>query len=354
MATESATRKTSTRKRSTPSTAKDGQGNGQPSPAPSFPVTELNAAVEQLQRPFTRGAVRIKPQATADRNGGKVGLVTFYIDSRLVVERLNAVVGPDAWAESYKPVLDDAMGAAAHFFPVECTLTVLGVSRTDVGQYQSNTTDDKAWKSGYSDALKRAAVKFRIGAYLYGTPNVWVECKVGNNGKVQGFTDAGRDKAFDVYDKWLRQVMQPRFGEPLDHGDLEHVETIDAPNGGNGNGATQPQPSLTPAPTPAPTSSPPPAQSDHVSAQEDAELVARLLNATEKIGAKDVALTALAKHRSENENRLKREWITSQVDRAEEAAALKGDVESKPEPCGECGAAAGADHREGCSNDIPF
>ena len=54
---------------------------------------------------------------------------------------------------------------------VECTLTVCGVSKTDVGT--SGESADAA-KAAYSDALKRAAVKFGIGRYLYALPKQWV------------------------------------------------------------------------------------------------------------------------------------------------------------------------------------
>jgi len=46
---------------------------------------------------------------------------------------------------------------------VECTLTILGISHADVG----TPSQSEELKGAYSDALKRAAVKFGIGSYLY-------------------------------------------------------------------------------------------------------------------------------------------------------------------------------------------
>jgi len=51
---------------------------------------------------------------------------------------------------------------------VECTLTVLGVSKVDVGFGEDA-------KAAFSDAFKRVGVKFGIARYLYDLPKVWVD-----------------------------------------------------------------------------------------------------------------------------------------------------------------------------------
>jgi hypothetical protein len=51
---------------------------------------------------------------------------------------------------------------------VKCRLTVLGVSKEDVGEGDS-------LKAAFSDALKRAAVKFGVGRYLYRLEKQWVD-----------------------------------------------------------------------------------------------------------------------------------------------------------------------------------
>ncbi len=183
-----------------------------------YPIADLTAAVPELKRPFTVAAVRMKPQTvTKDKTKG---LVTYYIDARMVVERLNAVVGAGAWSDSYRP-LNVGQEALAVGIPVECALQVLGVTKTDVGQIAPGEKDDKMWKSAYSDAFKRAAVKFGIGAYLYGGAQVWAAVKVGANDKVQGFSPEGVAHAKREYVKWIT-ALAPLWGQPLDHGDVEH------------------------------------------------------------------------------------------------------------------------------------
>ena len=197
-------------------------------PVERLAATTLTAEVlRELRRPFTVQAIRFKPQVVSKGDGPKRAMATFYIDARLAAERLNTVVGPEHWSDTYRVLFEADAAAHAKFqFPVECSLTVFDVTKVDVGVYQSSAADDKAVKSAYSDALKRAAVKFGVGAYLYGFPKVWAEVKVGQNGKAQGFTDAGEKVLRHAYETALAQIAD-RFGGPIDHGDLSDPETAD-------------------------------------------------------------------------------------------------------------------------------
>lgn len=195
----------------------------------------LSQLMPELRRPFTQAAVKMKPQVvTKDQ---KSGLVTYYIDARLAAERLNHVVGAEHWSDSYR-LLAEGTATPALFFPVECSLTVFGVTKTDVGQSPNTVLDDKAWKTAYSDALKRAAVKFGVGVFLYNLPNVWAETKVGQNGKAQGFTDKGVAHARSSYVKWLASPANI-YGEPLDHGDLTDHEVEGSAPGSAEAGGTE-------------------------------------------------------------------------------------------------------------------
>lgn len=88
------------------------------------------------------------------KNKDKASLA-FYIDARDVMDRLDAVVGGENWQDKYT-----VLAYSDSRWAVECTLVVNGVAKTDVGE-------GDAPKDAYSDALKRAAVKFGIGRYLY-------------------------------------------------------------------------------------------------------------------------------------------------------------------------------------------
>lgn len=109
----------------------------------------------RLARPFAFEEIRVKVLAT---NKDKTrGLIVPYIDARCVMDRLDEVVGPEAWSDEYFALAEGV---------IRCRLTVAGVSKEDVG-----LGDDP--KSAFSDALKRAAVKFGLGRFLYDSEKLW-------------------------------------------------------------------------------------------------------------------------------------------------------------------------------------
>jgi hypothetical protein len=230
----------------------------------------LDELLPELRRPFTPAAIKFKPQATSGEGEQMKGLVSYFVDSRLVVERLNAVVGPVGWTDSYKLLCEGALAPGVGI-PVECELTVLGYTKTDVGQIAPGVPDDKAWKSAYSDAFKRAAVKFSVGAYLYGGAGVWAPVKVGRNGKAQGFTAEGAAQARRSYEAWIAsKAVKEVYGEPLDHGDVLAEDPVGVPTAGSdasqGSPVRQAGPTTAEPASPTGTFSPPDAVQERINA----------------------------------------------------------------------------------------
>jgi hypothetical protein len=123
--------------------------------------------LEQLAKPFPANKISIKVQTKPNDNGN--ALCVAYIDARDVMERLDAVVA-GGWSDEYRSAPSGGL---------ECALTVLGVTRRDVGDDQN---DNEQQKAGYSDAFKRAAVKFGVGRFLYDLPKMYGKVKqVGKN-----------------------------------------------------------------------------------------------------------------------------------------------------------------------------
>jgi hypothetical protein len=115
-----------------------------------------------LAQPFP--ADEIEWRVGQKSKDGKKATVLAYLTSRAVQNRLDEVVGPARWRDSYTPVMEGAKTIG-----YLCTLELeVGegrwVGKTDV----SDLTDIEALKGGISGALKRAAVKWGIGRYLYG------------------------------------------------------------------------------------------------------------------------------------------------------------------------------------------
>lgn len=118
-----------------------------------------------LALPFAPEQVEVKPGATNQEKTQALALA--YVDARHYQARLDATVGPSGWQVSYRPWGDRA---------VICTLTVLDVTREDVGEAEQG--DPNQATSAAMQAFKRACAAFGLGRYLYtDLPMLWVPCQ---------------------------------------------------------------------------------------------------------------------------------------------------------------------------------
>jgi Rad52/22 family double-strand break repair protein len=111
---------------------------------------ELFAA---LAAPFESEEVRLRPQGARQLQ---------YITARTVMNRLDDVLGPENWWDEYQPLEHSVICRLTIKLPDGATLT-----KSDAGGYAGMPDSGDDDKSGFSDAFKRAAVKFGIGRYLY-------------------------------------------------------------------------------------------------------------------------------------------------------------------------------------------
>src|SRR5512146_307507 len=166
--------------------------------------------LEQLRKPFPAAKISFKVQTKPSEKGNS--LVVAYIDARDVMERLDDVVGPDGSDRYEKAGTDKGL---------VCYLTVCGVTRADVGD---DDNENEPVKSAYSDAFKRAAVKFGIGRFLYDLPKMWAKAK-----------PAGKSFVLEdgEVDRLRRQVDDFLSGK-------QAASAVGA--GSNGRGASRPAP----------------------------------------------------------------------------------------------------------------
>jgi hypothetical protein len=119
-----------------------------------------------LSQPFAPEKLGWKPQSVS----GSRALAIAYIDARDVMDRLDAAVGPENWQDEYAP---QANGT------VVCRLAVRvngeWITKCDVGGESDQKDAGDREKAAFSDALKRAAVKWGVGRYLYSLPAVWCD-----------------------------------------------------------------------------------------------------------------------------------------------------------------------------------
>lgn len=170
---------------------------------------------KELRRPFAPESVKFRAdgKVQGDAAVGQVRCLS-YIDSRLVSDRLNDVCGGD-WHDEYKVLI----GSNGQILGVECALTVMGVTRTDVGE-PGEALAAKRPKAIYSDSLKRAAVKFGIGCFLYALPVLR-----GESSSKGYLTDTGKKQLRDGYTRWLNSPETVKYwGTPFIYGDAEDAQ----------------------------------------------------------------------------------------------------------------------------------
>jgi hypothetical protein len=106
-----------------------------------------------LVAPFAKDEVKTRSQA---------GRQFSYVTARVVMNRLDDVLGPENWWDEYFPMEHSVLCKLFIRLPDGSILT-----KSDAGGYAGMSDQGDDDKSGYSDSFKRAAVKFGVGRYLY-------------------------------------------------------------------------------------------------------------------------------------------------------------------------------------------
>jgi hypothetical protein len=101
---------------------------------------------------------------------GNCALVAAYIGSRAVQDRLDEVLGVDGWQDDY-PCLPDGSVVCR----LRCRIGGEWLTKVDVGGPREQPDAGDLLKAAFSDSLKRAAVKYGVGRYLYRLPSQWVD-----------------------------------------------------------------------------------------------------------------------------------------------------------------------------------
>lgn len=107
-----------------------------------------------LSAPFTKEQIKTRP--------GSRGMQLQYITARTAMNRLDEVLGPENWEDEFGETKDG----------LSCRITVTlpdgrRVTKMDGGGFADMPQEDDTEKSAFSDAFKRAAVKFGVARYLY-------------------------------------------------------------------------------------------------------------------------------------------------------------------------------------------
>lgn len=124
------------------------------------PLT-LDQIAAELAAPFPLELIDLKPGATTKDKTRCLAMP--YADLRAYEHRLDEVAGLANWSTTYQMT---ARG-------VVCALTICGVTKSQIGDYPADTSDENAATSAQAQAFKRACSAFGLGRYLYELPALW-------------------------------------------------------------------------------------------------------------------------------------------------------------------------------------
>jgi Uncharacterized protein conserved in bacteria len=121
---------------------------------------------KRLAEPFSSEDIEWRVQQTSKKYPNK-GWAIAYLTNRAIQKRLDDVLGVDGWYNEFKPWRDRAQlcGIAIRFPDGNWIMKWDG----------SDDSDIEPVKGGLSDSMKRTAVQWGIGRYLYFMKRMWVE-----------------------------------------------------------------------------------------------------------------------------------------------------------------------------------
>lgn len=173
---------------------------------------------ERLQAYFPPEDLEFKPDRFIQIQGGLKAVMLAYVTNRAIQQRLDDVCGPGNWRNEYERWNGTGVLCTISL-RFECTPgeQERWVSKRD-GADESKI---EATKGGLSNAMKRCAVQWGIGRYLYRFPD--------------SFCDAVEVSGKNRLKKWGDRPSIPQQFMP------EGTKPQPKPNG-NGNGSSQPAP----------------------------------------------------------------------------------------------------------------
>ena len=167
-------------------------------------MRETNKMYTDLGKPFDAADVGWRLQYV-DKNTMK-GIAVPFIDARAIADRLDEVVGPNRWRNSFTPWHDCTVEQKQHASQL-CTISIYD---SEISQWIDKTdgaedSDIEPVKGGLSDAFKRAAVKWNIGRYLYRFEPVWVA--VEQRGKSYVITQSEITRLTQIYNQTVARLF---------------------------------------------------------------------------------------------------------------------------------------------------
>ena len=171
---------------------------------------------EALKKPFTKSDIEWRVCRSGITNDRPWIMCLCYVTNRAIMDRLDEVVGAENWKNEFKQAPEGGVlcGISIRVSENEWIIKWDGAENTEV----------EATKGGLSSAMKRAAVQWGIGRYLYRLEENFAQ--ISDKGK---FRAKVKDKTSGVYQtvKWDPPDL-PEWATPS-KGDTKSVKRTKPP-----------------------------------------------------------------------------------------------------------------------------
>ena len=120
--------------------------------------------LQKLRDPFAAGDIEWRVQRSGKKGDKLWAMVLAYVTNRAIMDRLDAVCGPESWANEF------TVGPGGGIL---CGIAIRVQGEWVKKWDGADNTDVEAVKGGLSSAMKRTAVQWGIGRYLYNLEAGW-------------------------------------------------------------------------------------------------------------------------------------------------------------------------------------
>jgi hypothetical protein len=132
---------------------------------------DWNEKMKQLQAPFPTGDLEWRISQSGKRDGKVWAKCLVYITNRAIMQRLDRLFTPIGWKNEFREWKGKSQ--------------LCGISIFHDGEWVTkwdgaDDTNFESTKGGLSDSMKRSAVQWGIGRYLYNADEHWAITTNGN------------------------------------------------------------------------------------------------------------------------------------------------------------------------------
>lgn len=156
----------------------------------------------KLKEPFAAEDIEWRIQQAGETNNRIWARVLAYVTNRAIQDRLDDAVGPENWWNEYRPGPEGG---------VICGISILLVGRAVTKWDGAENTEIESVKGGLSNAMKRAAVQWGIGRYLYHIEENFAEV---STTKEKGWHYASAKIGEKKVSFWWRPPLLPSWALP--------------------------------------------------------------------------------------------------------------------------------------------